>query len=202
MDCSIKEFCFTFGLLGAYYGAMLRFSRPIEDFRAKKVFLKRLGNPYAKLSVFDEEDFVREQHHAMGDQYAAHNLSWPGIKAVVNPQQMTFDSPKNSAAIIPLPINKRVQMPIVSLPFFKKRLREIFMTYSSPAERENGKISPHFSGFIKHYENVTGEMRHAILKEFEPFDLASLGKINPHYNRDDIDGIKTKLERIKLKYLV
>lgn len=160
----------------------------------EKERLKGLGNPYASLSMLDDDGDlggIPEKHR----QY---------LSALQNPYAFLaeFYDADELASVNTAHENVELLRPKqLKLPkhIFRSRCRCIF-SYYIPSE-DNGKLRKDHRDFITRNESRSPEERYLLLEELKKYDLSSFGSFQPHFNRENDVLTKKKLTEIERKVL-
>jgi hypothetical protein len=143
-------------------------------------FIRLLQNPYAKLSLLDDDQEV-----------AAVTVSDPKriyFKKLQNP--CAYDSIFGEQEDLQLPLieesnrlaSKHGNQHGISKKEFGDNCRRIFRQYIPPDEGR--MLRTHYRDFITRNENSPGDHRFKLLKELSKYDLALDGNFKPHFNRE------------------
>jgi len=153
-------------------------------------FLRKLGNPYAKLSILDDPedvpDPVRKWIRASQNPYAS--------LQVVGSDETAGAASETASSKSHLLFENR-QAPRVSKEAFIARCRRIFEQYV-PLQQGRRKLDPEYTSFIAENSTRSPEERGRVLEELQKYDLSFLGNVTPYLNRERKDALKAKLKRI------
>jgi hypothetical protein len=160
--------------------------------------LKRLEDPYAKLSLFDEEDAVTAPAPTMQQRRAYfRNLENPHAYSDIfgegNHRQLELDMRSDRPTV------RRPSSTGLSKGGFRTGCRRIFRQYVPP--EEGALLRPQYREFISRNENRTAEQRSRILVELAKYDLSTTGNFQPHFNREQELLTIGKLREIEQKAL-
>jgi hypothetical protein len=137
--------------------------------------LKRMGNPYAKLSVFDEDLLVRE---------AVFNSA--------NPCAVEYLESCRE------PVSRREAVStvkVISQRAFSAEASQILRLYS-PSFKRGGRLSPEKRDFINQCKALPADKRFLALQELRKFDIRTEGNFEPLLNRERDDALTQKLKSI------
>jgi hypothetical protein len=146
-----------------------------HSMKTLKGALKRMENPYARLSVFNDEDNKREAVFIAANPCATEYLESEG------PMEQ--------------PSADRVSLPVITQREFSRRATEILKLYS-PSFQRSGRLSPEKRAFIADGKTLPAGKRCMALRELEKFDIRSEGNFEPLLNRERDDTLHEKLRAI------
>lgn len=149
--------------------------------RATTEYLRKLGNPYAKLSMVDESTRRCKYIRTLQNPYASLGVS---DDQPPSPEGIEDDAPILAAR--PMKISKRD---------FAIRCRSIFVQYT-PLAKGTTRLRPEYVAFISENGDKDPEDRARIIAELERYDLACLGNVKPHLNRERESQLLNKLRAI------
>jgi hypothetical protein len=156
--------------------------------------LRRLENPYAKLSMGEEMDDRQAFIRLLQDPYAVIETSDDSLFGSIAAEHQNL-AISNETEL--LPANNGVQS--ISQRDFATRCRSIFMQYT-PLTDGHQHLQPDYQDFIVRGKKKDGRVRIAILEDLERFDLSDLGGIKPHLNRERVAALRAKLTAILNKH--
>lgn len=144
----------------------------LEEF-AEETPLHRSGNPYASLSIIEDDDIP---HYISGIENTA-------VQLAANP-------PKPSISA----------KPFLAKETFRRRATRIFEGYVP--RHQQRRIKPHHRHFIERNEDRPGDVRWRLAAELSRYDLSDLKAVRPHFNRELPDDLsENKLLEMEAKVL-
>lgn len=146
-----------------------------QSMQSIKGVLKRMGNPYAKLSVFDEEMLKREAVFSRANPCAVEYLE--GCRKLGS--QREVDS----------------TIKVISQRAFTTEASQILRLYS-PRFKRGGRLSPEKRDFINQCKALPADKRFLALQEIRKFDIRTEGNFEPLLNRERDDALNLKLKSI------
>jgi hypothetical protein len=143
-------------------------------------YLKEMGNPYASLSLFDDDEIQHIVHHPASDKQKHEYL-----KKLQNPHayHAIFEDSKN--LIVSSDQNQSIKLVNrnkLSKKDFQAQSRRIFSQYIP--SHGNKVLRPHHRDFIVRNELRSGEDRYLLIAQLQKYDLSSFGNYKPHFNRE------------------
>ena len=159
-----------------------------------RVYLKRLGNPYASLQVVDDVD-VLDYSFAQTDERSEQ------VRRLRNPYA-TLAADEDLASISQEPVQVKpvsTRQQTLSKATFNARCREIFKQYIPHIEK--GRIRKHHREFITRNESKSPTIRHLIVSELSKYDLSDLHGVSTQFNRERDTLTEQKLKYIAQKYI-
>ena len=155
--------------------------------------IRRFQNPYAKLSLFDDEEDVPVAR--ISDPKRTY------LKKLQNP--CAYDSIFEEQSELQLPLIDESNPDVlkhgnqrgISKKEFVDGCRRIFGQYIPPSEGR--ALRPHYRDFITRNENRMGDDRTKLLKELSKYDLSIDGNFKPHFNREKELLTVKKLQEIE-----
>lgn len=155
--------------------------------------LRRLGNPYASLQIFDdvaEESELREPtvderayFRALGNQYAILSVA---IRDDADTAAKTTTTAKRDTG-----------RKGASQDEFVFESRRIFGQYIPAIEK--GKLRPHHRAFISRNQRRPALQREYLLAELRKYDLADVRGFQARFNRERDELTADKLLQIEIK---
>lgn len=152
--------------------------------------IRRMGNPYAKLSLPDyDEDSVSfaEAIRRSGNPYAK-------LSAV---EEDDLGEPKSGPEQVDLPLFAARVSPVtriaVTKTAFETRCRAIFLQYE-PLHSGKRPLRLNFRNFIEKNRNKSPEERGQILESLLHYDLSAIPGFKPHLNREKEAALLKKLD--------
>ena len=163
--------------------------------------LRRLGNPYAKLQILNEEcteDCVQEEAIVFRPLTEAEREY---VRRLENPY---------ASLSIAIEIEEHIQDRTVSIPFvlnsvlpkgtisqrdFEAECRRIFRQYI-PLE-EKGRLRPHHRKFIERNRSGPPSVRYQLLERLQKYDLSDVRGLQAQFNREREELTVEKLTKIE-----
>jgi hypothetical protein len=143
--------------------------------------LRLMQNPYAKLSLIEDKEFVSTGEEPTMEQKKAY------FRKLQNPHAHSsiFDEPgqeSQSGTTPGLDPGKVTRVSRLSKKQFEDDCRRIFLQYIPHAE---GRVlRPHHREFITRNANRSPEQRFRLLEELAKYDISTSGNFKPHFNRE------------------
>ncbi len=156
--------------------------------------LKRMGNPYASLSIGDQGDEKRprklsEQAHK--DLRRSQNpCAWDYHFG--DPEELPISPIREPQRQSTLPAAMSRGLPIQQ---FRTNCRRIFRQYLPSEERRI--LRPHHRDFIERNESRSAEERFLIVEQLGRYDLSRHGSYNARFNRERDVLTEKKLQKIE-----
>ena len=169
---------------------------PMDNNRKKlSRYLKELGNPYASLSLFDDDEIKIEVKHTATDKQRHAYL-----KQLQNPHayHAIFEDSENSIILSDGNQNQSVRLEnrnSLSKKDFQSQCRRIFSQYIP--SYGNKVLRTHHRDFIVRNELRKGEERFFLIAQLQKYDLSTSGNYKPHFNRERDALTIAKLQEIE-----
>jgi hypothetical protein len=149
--------------------------RSLSD--AVRVHLRKLGNLYASLQLWDEDEGAVVQPSKSPKELT--------LELTQNPWATLYngaDDPADaSATVIPTQIMASVSSQL-SKSEFRQACRAIFRCYIPAIEK--GRIRDHHRDFIVRNESGSATRRFQVLEALRRYDLSSVPGFQAHFNRE------------------
>jgi hypothetical protein len=160
---------------------MANASRRSPAIRAR---LRALGNPYAALQMFDEEEVVESQRERYRQSENPHAFDYymDAAKPAVTADASTSAPPASHRGKL-------------SKEAFREGCRAIFRPYIPALEK--GKLRAHHRVFILRNEQRSAEMRFALVAELKKYDLSDIPGLSSQFNRERDTLTEEKLAAIE-----
>lgn len=152
--------------------------------------LRRLGNPYAAIQF--EEEYAELELRPLN----AHERSY--VRRLGNqyaPLSIGIVSDKSTEAVG----RRSAARNGVSASAFAAECRRIFKQYIPLLE--NGRLRQHYKEFIERNQKRSALARQYLVNELQRYDLARIGDVRGHFNREDHDLTSDKLRQIESKVI-
>jgi len=160
----------------------------------EKKRLKMSGNPYASLSMLDDDvglDDISEKHRQHLGIFQNPYVFLSKFCGV-DEQVSVNVAQENGEPSRPV----RLRIPKLA---FRSECRSIFLQY---IPLENGRnLRKEHRDFITRNESRSPEERYMLLEELKKYDLSSTGSYQAHFNREDDVLTKKKLMDVERKVL-
>jgi hypothetical protein len=158
--------------------------------------LRRLGNPYAKLQIAEEDPieafssdfhplteaertYVRRLENPYASLCIARELNQASPQASTASQQPHDDKPEST----------------ISQRDFEAECRRIFRQYIPATEK--GRFRPHHRAFIERNRPRAPVLRSRLVEGLRRYDLSSIAGFQPLFNREREDLTEAKLAKIE-----
>lgn len=154
-----------------------------------RAYLRDLGNPYASLQMFDENDgaFMRSNEVAIQK-----------VRVSQNPYSVHYyldDEPKETAAVVDTAPFRHSPLKGMPKAEFRKVCSAFFKSYTP--EIENGRIGDIYRNFIARNELRSPISRARIIVALRRYDLSGMHGFRPHFNRERGPKTEAKLGEIE-----
>lgn len=159
-----------------------------------RAYRRRLGNPYASLSMLDDDEPVGYENAAPQKQPRPVDYQNPYRFADTNDTDEGATS-EVAANVTGIRSTAAVPKGRLSKKDFASWARRILSQYVPP---EGGKVLPqHYRDFIDRNESRSAEDRFLIIEQLRKYDLSQVGNYRAHFNRERDPFTVEKLQRIE-----
>lgn len=163
---------------------------------ASRAYLRKLRNPYATEQIDDgvvaaepNVESSLQQHSGRTDERKSE------VEVLQNPYASLSEEPRKHRSRV----LRSVARPTCSKADFRAGCKHVFRQYTPAPEK--GWLREEHTAFIERNEERPPEVRHALLRELQRFDLSDIPGIQPQLNREKDALTEEKLKILERKVL-